>query len=348
MSKKFKVQEIKVKEIVPSSIEIWYPSEPKEDGESKIIKTTLYKRDGASGVRKVMVFRRTTDFEFTALYTLTEKDENDNFGPTNITTIKLTGVENSLKAEGEGMEILESKLKVTMELDDSSLFKIISAAMHNQVVNNTAVAEHQEAMKGYEVTMKEHEVAMKKYDASMKEYEAAMKEYEAAVKAAKAEQAAENNSTETKSADAKEAKEAKEAEEVKSAKQPSKPSKPPAPQKPVKPLPQTTVTPIGIAVVTVGIERVPEEVADKILERMEELNKADKKRKDREEARNNLEELVYKIKDGLANPKYVDCGKEKEVNELTDLHNEVSEWIFEDEGINGTIEEFRARIEYLQ
>lgn len=74
--KKLKVPEIQVLEVGVRGIEVIYLSE--EDTTTttrKMIRTKLYKRHSASGVRKIMTVKRKTDFDFKARFILAPMDD---------------------------------------------------------------------------------------------------------------------------------------------------------------------------------------------------------------------------------------------------------------------------------
>ena len=82
-------------------------------------------------------------------------------------------------------------------------------------------------------------------------------------------------------------------------------------------------------------------------QRMKDLDKIEQKRREREEARNTLETLVYKLKELMDSDDWMECTLEKEIDILNKAHREISEWLFGDMGMEGTKAEFQSRIDWI-
>ncbi|KAJ3414859.1 Hypoxia up-regulated protein 1 [Chytridiales sp. JEL 0842] len=64
ISKQFKVKDIRIKEYVASQVEVVYDAEPKSGTAKRSLRTTLYGEHGLFGSKKLMNFKRTSDFTF--------------------------------------------------------------------------------------------------------------------------------------------------------------------------------------------------------------------------------------------------------------------------------------------
>ncbi|KAF0478530.1 HSP70-domain-containing protein [Gigaspora margarita] len=130
LSRQFKVKEIKIKDIASYPIKVDYESELKEseDGtmKNKIFRTILFDEYTSVGTRKIMSFKRTSDFNFSINYgNLNENILND-FGSTEIATAKVTGLSDIVKEHNDnGIE--QPKVKVTLQLSDSGIVSVIDA-----------------------------------------------------------------------------------------------------------------------------------------------------------------------------------------------------------------------------
>ncbi|KAG9295442.1 hypothetical protein G9A89_013471 [Geosiphon pyriformis] len=130
LSGQFKVKEIKVKDVTLYPIDVEYASDPKEseDGilKSKVHRTVLFKAFSSIGVRKVMTFKRTSDFEFALNYSNTVKETISEFGPTDIASVQVIGLSEAIK-QLQDVSVERPKVKVTLELSDSGTLSATDA-----------------------------------------------------------------------------------------------------------------------------------------------------------------------------------------------------------------------------
>ncbi|CAG8574514.1 8554_t:CDS:10 [Cetraspora pellucida] len=129
LSRQFKVKEIRVKDIASYPIKVDYESELKEsdDGtmKNKVFRTILFDEFTSVGTRKIMSFKRTSDFNFSLNYKLNENMLKD-FGPTDIAIAKVTGLSEVVKKYSDN-DAERPKVKVTLQLSDSGLMSVIDA-----------------------------------------------------------------------------------------------------------------------------------------------------------------------------------------------------------------------------
>ncbi|RHZ78735.1 hypothetical protein Glove_156g20 [Diversispora epigaea] len=124
LSRQFKVKEIKIKDITPYPLEVVYKSEPREVEpgviKSKVYNTTLFNEYTTVGTRKLMTFKRITDFDFMIQYGKLNEAVTKDFGPKDIATFKIMGLIDAFKKfEDIGSE--KPKIKVTLQLSESGL-----------------------------------------------------------------------------------------------------------------------------------------------------------------------------------------------------------------------------------
>ncbi|KAJ3113887.1 hypothetical protein HDU96_002800 [Phlyctochytrium bullatum] len=116
VSNQFKVREIRVKDIVDRSVEVWYETESgKRD--KRTLKTLLFSEGSFLGSKKLMNFNRITDFTFE----LHEGSETSGFA-----SVSLTGLSEAvqrMKASAVG----EPKVKALIELSDSGVVSVLEA-----------------------------------------------------------------------------------------------------------------------------------------------------------------------------------------------------------------------------
>ncbi|CAG8529838.1 6183_t:CDS:10 [Diversispora eburnea] len=104
LSRQFKVKEIKIKDITPYPLEVVYESEPREVE--------------PVGARKLMTFKRVTDFDFMIQYGKLNEAVAKDFGPKDIATFKITGLIDAFK-KFEDIDSEKPKVKVTLQLSES-------------------------------------------------------------------------------------------------------------------------------------------------------------------------------------------------------------------------------------
>ncbi|KAJ3128212.1 Hypoxia up-regulated protein 1 [Nowakowskiella sp. JEL0407] len=113
LSRQFRVKEIRVKDIIESPIEVVYETESKEET-SRTLRTVLFNEKSALGAKKLMNFRRETDFTFT----LEQKDSQQK-----IFSAKVSGLTETVEKYKEKLSS-PLKVKAFIEVTDSGLISI--------------------------------------------------------------------------------------------------------------------------------------------------------------------------------------------------------------------------------
>lgn len=87
--------------------------------------TVLFNQFTAVGTRKIMSFPRTSDFNFSLNYVISDEITKD-FGPANIAIAKITGLTAAIKQfNDDGVE--RPKVKVSLQLSESGIVSVIDA-----------------------------------------------------------------------------------------------------------------------------------------------------------------------------------------------------------------------------
>ena len=150
LSKKFKAKDVRLKDISTHAIQVAYQSEPKhtenkdeQQEDPRVIHTTLYKKNGPISMRKLMVFRRTSSFNFTVSYVPESmpEGETEDFGSADLVDTYIPDVSSGLRIADPELELVDAKVKVSMELDDFGLFSISDARIFRSLKNLTVAAE---------------------------------------------------------------------------------------------------------------------------------------------------------------------------------------------------------------
>ncbi|RUS24532.1 hypothetical protein BC938DRAFT_473441 [Jimgerdemannia flammicorona] len=126
MSRQFRLtQEIRIKDVTLLPIEVDYSSEPRSTDE--VYHTNLFGEFAPLGARKIMNFKRTTDFDFELKYgKLSDKDDKA-FGLADIVRVQITGLTNvTSKIKDPNAE--RPKVRVSIELSDSGIISVTEAS----------------------------------------------------------------------------------------------------------------------------------------------------------------------------------------------------------------------------
>ncbi|KAJ3142510.1 Hypoxia up-regulated protein 1 [Physocladia obscura] len=112
ISKQFKVREFKIKDTPRYPIEITYNL---QESASSVATTTLFPTNTSLPSKKLMAFKRSSDFEFTLAY----KDRGSSGSGTPILTAAVGGLEDALAARKENYESV--KVQAQIDLGDSGV-----------------------------------------------------------------------------------------------------------------------------------------------------------------------------------------------------------------------------------
>ncbi|KAI8816337.1 Hsp70 protein-domain-containing protein [Fimicolochytrium jonesii] len=118
ISPQFRVRDIRIKDINLLPAEIAYETEPKEGSTPRTIRTTIFSDKTLLGAKKLMNFKRKTDFEFELTYKLD--------GQPIILTSKIAGLAEAIESR-KNRTVEEPKVKALLELSESGIITVTEA-----------------------------------------------------------------------------------------------------------------------------------------------------------------------------------------------------------------------------
>jgi len=310
-SRAFRVREIRIKDINNSPIEVVYDSEITEKRpEGKEIHTMLYNEKALLGAKKLMNFRRLTDFEFS----LKNKGETENDESTEILRAKISGIEEAIKENAE-RSISDPKVKLMLQLTDSNIVTMFDAAAHFQLTpepepepETTVVEESTEAADDKKEA-KEDEKDNKESSSSSSSSTTTA------------------TSTTTTSSSAS-------------------PSETPSEKKEEKPKVVNKKVILKLEVISNGLKEISKEKMEEFKKRRAALDDADKKRRALAEARNNLESYVYAGQEFIYKEEVAAVTNEEQREAYSKLLEVTSDWLY-DEGQEAPMADLKSKLDEL-
>ncbi|KAI7870044.1 heat shock protein 70 family [Spinellus fusiger] len=288
LSNQFRLtNKIKIKDITVFPIQVTYESEKKQQ-----VHTTLYKEFGSIGTRKIITFKRTSDFEFDVAYGKSSQLENYN---QEIAHVKITGLNEVVEKYSDSIASAETmpKVRVTIEVSDSGLVSVPEASVLVQVEEGEK-ATFSDKVKSF-FGSKENKVS----EEDILEH--------VDVDGQKNQTATDSVNNQTTSIPAEAAAEAKAKEPV------------------------FTKIALGVETIATGPLPMTKEQKLEAAERIRTLDGFDIKRRKLEESRNNLESSVYRLQDFLYDETVAIVSTEEQQEKLRELLSEISDWLY-DEG----------------
>ncbi|KAI9319994.1 heat shock protein 70 family [Dichotomocladium elegans] len=134
LSNQFRLtKQIKIKDVTVFPVDVSYQAEG-EDGH-KTMHTTLFNEFGTIGTRKVMTFKRETDFDFDLTYGKTAEEQDVELGLDKIAKVKITGLTAAMEKYKEDITGAEHppKVRVAIEMSSSGLLSVPEASLTLQV-----------------------------------------------------------------------------------------------------------------------------------------------------------------------------------------------------------------------
>ncbi|KAI5643334.1 hypothetical protein NE865_04752 [Phthorimaea operculella] len=317
----YKVAALNVRDAVLLPIQVVFTRHV--DGNDKLIKRTLFSPMNPYPQKKVITFNKhTDDFSFNVNYAELDhipSNELPNIGALNLTQVVLSGVSAALnKHSGENVE--HKGIKAHFNMDDSGILNL---------VNVEFVAEKMVTEDESDSTFAKLGSTISKFFGSdaetpeKQEESPEQKPEEAKLNDTKANETTtdKQNATETDAKDAKEA----------------------------KPKPKIVVLkePIKTDEVVLNLQPLSPDQFKSSKTKINELNKIDRKRVERETALNNLEAFVVDAQMKLDMEEYAECGTPEAIEEIKKLCSEVSEWLYDD-GYEAETEKFNEKLKMLQ
>ncbi|KAJ3087882.1 hypothetical protein HK102_010077 [Quaeritorhiza haematococci] len=318
LSKQFRLaRNIIVKDINVNPVEVVYETEAQDDGSSRTIRTMLFNKNSGLGSKKLMNFKRSTDFAFELNYKESSRP---------VVSVSVSGLTAALeKYQKEGQQ-LKHKVKAMIELSESAILSVHEAHAYMEVVKDESIgASIKDTVMSFFGGSKKDE-AEKDGDGG--------EEVESNSNFTASDEAANNNITSSGNdklsdngkpgTNSTEADKKAEAAKVKTEK--------------VK---------LDLKIQHKTVAPLDEKVKKEAKQRLAKMDAEDAKRRQREEARNTLEAYVYSSKELLWDDAVEEVTKEEERSSFKDLLDETSDWLY-DEGDTATIDVIQAKHRQLK
>ncbi|KAJ3300235.1 Hypoxia up-regulated protein 1 [Borealophlyctis nickersoniae] len=299
ISKQFRIgKDIRIKDINEHPVEFVYDAEPSGSSKTRTFRTTLLTQQTALGAKKLVNFKRTTDFAFDLAY----KEGNK-------ATIVHTTVSGLAKAFETYPNATDSKVKVTIDLDESGLISV------------------GEGYAVFEITRQEKpslkDTVLNFFGAGKKEGDVEKEEQTAGAEADSKE--GESNSTQTVSNNTQGVAPANSTAGVKKV---------------------TEKVNLNMNVQWRTVVPLDEETKLQMKKRIGDMDAEDQQRRLREEALNTLEGFVYRTKEFLYDEEVEKVSLEDERVKLKEQLDEAGDWLY-DEGANANVEDLNQRLDKL-
>ncbi|KAG0204232.1 hypothetical protein BGX28_003760 [Mortierella sp. GBA30] len=324
LSRQFKVKEVRLKDISLFPIEVKYTGESK-DGTTpgKPFLTPIFAERSTLGTRKIMSFKRVTDFGFDLQYGELSGAHAGELLSKEIAYVSLAGLTDATN-KFKDVSVATPKVKVTLELSDSGVLSVQEATATIETDSSKKASLADKVKSFFGGSDKDEDVK----DAEPK------KEAE--------EQQEEHESTDDKSKENSEPKEDKvEQDNNTSNNNADIPSKNET----------TVITQIEKIVLTVqteykGIAPLSGSAKKESLAKIQRLDALDAARRAREEARNSLESFLYRGRDLLDKEEIIEVSTVEEREKLSQSLSTISEWL--DDNEDAETLEFQTRLKELR
>ncbi|ORX91737.1 HSP70-domain-containing protein [Basidiobolus meristosporus CBS 931.73] len=146
-SRQFKVREIRLNDITTFPVDVTYYSEPKNGNQNtKQIQTTLFKEFSPLNVKKIMNFKRTSDFQFEVQYGKLKEEYEHGFGPKEIARVHVEGLTEGLKAFDE-VAVNQPKVQVSLRVNKSGTLSILKAVATVETSTNLTEEQKKASLK---------------------------------------------------------------------------------------------------------------------------------------------------------------------------------------------------------
>ncbi|KAG0170074.1 hypothetical protein DFQ28_002523 [Apophysomyces sp. BC1034] len=310
LSNQFRLtKQIKIKDVTIFPVEVNYEAEL-DTYEKKATRVTLFNEFGSIGTRKIMTFKRQSDFEFDLTYGKTAEEQDKEIGLDKIAKVKISGLTAALEKYPEDVRAADKspKVRVSIEMSESGILTVPEAS----------------------VSIETNEGDKATFTDKVKSFFGSKEEKEKPESDKSTENAAENQQNQTDSNPVEPQNATVEANaEVKE--------------------PKSTVVkvPLDVTFIPTGFIPMTSEAKVAAKQRIRELDTLDKKRRLREESRNALESFVYRIQDFLYDSTVETVSTEDERTDLREQLSETSDWLY-DEGEDAETSAYIERLKKLQ
>ncbi|KAF9115420.1 hypothetical protein BGX27_007920 [Mortierella sp. AM989] len=319
MSSQFRVKEIRLKDISLFPIEVKYSGEPKEaDVPGKEFSTPIFTEKSVLGTRKIMSFKRVTDFGFDLEYGQLPESQERELTDKQLAHFSLSGLTDAIN-KFKDVSVATPKVKVTIELSESGILSVQEAIATIETDNSKKASLADKVKSFFGGSDKNDDVK----DAEPKENNEGQED--------NASKEQEKNGESTEKSENK-------TDQGNSTEIPGK---------------NETVVTTQIEKVVLDIQTsykglAPLSPASKqeSLAKIQKLDALDAAKRAREEARNSLESFLYRGRDLLYKDEIIEVSTEEERKFLSENLSTISEWLDDNEDA-GTVE-FQTRLKELR
>ncbi|KAF9115775.1 lumenal Hsp70 protein, partial [Mortierella sp. 14UC] len=320
LSRQFKVKEVRLKDISPFPIEVKYTGEAKDASTpGKPFLTSIFNERSVLGTRKIMSFKRITDFGFDLQYGEVSAAHGAELSNQEIAHVSLTGLTEAIN-KFKDVSVATPKVKVTIELSESGILSVQEAiaTIETDSSKKASLADKVKSFfGGSEKNEDVKEAEPRETDEEQGTAEAA-KEQEKVAEEAKENKTAEaaTNNTET------------------SAKNETVPTT------------QTEKIVLKIQTDYKGIVPLTTIGKKDSLAKIQRLDALDAAKRAQEEARNSLESFLYRGRELLYRDEIMEVSTKEERENLSENLSTISDWLEENE--DAETAEFQTRLKDLR
>lgn len=312
LSRQFKVKEVRLKDISLFPIEVKYTGESKDGVPGKPFLTPIFAEKSVMGTRKIMSFKRVTDFGFDLQYGQVGEGHEGELSKTDIAHVTLSGLTEAIN-KFKDVSVATPKVKVTIELSDSGILSVQEAVATIETDSSKKATLADKVKSFFGGSDKNEDV---------KEEPKENEEQEADPEKTK------------KNGENKTEQEAKNTTDDAAAKNET--------------VITTQIEKVTLKVVTElkGIIPLTRDEKKESLLKIQRLDTLDAAKRAREEARNSLESFLYRGRDLLYKDEFIEASTEEEREKLTEALSTASDWLEDNE--DAETPEFQSRLKALR
>lgn len=327
LSRQFKVKEVRLKDVSLFPVDVLYTGESKEnEGPGKAFVTPIFAEKSVLGTRKIVTFKRVTDFGFDVEYGNIPEAHKGEIGSKQIAHVTVSGLTDAISKFND-VSVASPKVKVTMELTDSGILDIQEAIATIETDNAKKASFADKVKSLFGAGDKNEDVK----EAEPKENE---EEQQQGSEGSKEQQQQEEKKKETTDKD----KDANKTEQTNGTEAPKNET-----------VPTTQIEKVVLKVTTEykGIAPLDGPSKKESLAKIQKLDAHDAAKRAREEARNALESFLYRgHRDLVEKEEIIEVSTEEERQKLQETLSTYAEWF--DENEDAATEEFKTRLQDLR
>jgi len=317
-SRQFKVKEVRLKDVSLFPIEVKYTGEPKDDtAPGKPFLTPIFSEKSVMGTRKIMSFKRVTDFGFDLQYGQISEDHDSELSNREIAHVSLSGLTEAIN-KFKDVSVATPKVKVTIELSESGVLTVQEAIATIETDNSkkASLADKVKSFFGGNDKNEDVKDAESTEGDENKEGDNTKEKEQQKESTTNGNKSEESNSTE------------------------------PAGKNETTVTTQTEKVVLKIQTVYKGISPLSAPSKKESLVKLQRLDGLDAAKRAREEARNSLESFVYRGRDLLWKDEIIEVSTEEEREKLSESLSVNSEWLEDNE--DAETPEFQSRLKVLR